>query len=49
MSFNGFYGNVVFACGAIAGNDGRVVIYYGASDESYCWSSYFSKKNNVNF
>jgi predicted GH43/DUF377 family glycosyl hydrolase len=31
---NGFYGNVVFACGAIVEDDGRVIIYYGASDES---------------
>jgi len=31
---NGFYGNVVFACGAIVEDDGRMIIYYGASDES---------------
>ena len=30
----GFYGNVVFACGAVADPDGTVTIYYGASDES---------------
>jgi len=30
----GFYGNVVFACGAITKSDGTVTIYYGASDES---------------
>ena len=30
----GFYGNVVFACGAITAPDGTVTIYYGASDES---------------
>ena len=29
----GFYGNVVFSCGAIAKDDGQVIIYYGASDE----------------
>ncbi|MCK5172278.1 MAG: glycoside hydrolase family 130 protein [Planctomycetes bacterium] len=29
----GFYGNVVFACGAITRDDGTVTIYYGASDE----------------
>jgi len=29
----GFYGNVVFSCGAIVGADGTVTIYYGASDE----------------
>jgi len=30
----GFYGNVVFSCGAITKSDGSVIIYYGASDES---------------
>ena len=30
----GFYGNVVFACGATTKPDGTVTIYYGASDES---------------
>jgi len=29
----GFYGNVVFSCGAITKEDGSVIIYYGASDE----------------
>jgi predicted GH43/DUF377 family glycosyl hydrolase len=29
----GFYGNVVFSCGAITKADGTVTIYYGASDE----------------
>ena len=29
----GFYGNVVFSCGAITKADGTVIIYYGASDE----------------
>jgi predicted GH43/DUF377 family glycosyl hydrolase len=29
----GFYGNVVFSCGAVAKEDGTVIIYYGASDE----------------
>ncbi len=30
---HGFYGNVVFSCGATADAKGRVTIYYGASDE----------------
>jgi len=30
---NGFYGNVVFSCGAITDNKGNVTIYYGASDQ----------------
>ena len=30
----GFYGNVVFSCGAIDQPDGTVYIYYGASDET---------------
>jgi predicted GH43/DUF377 family glycosyl hydrolase len=30
----GFYSNVVFSCGAVADDDGKVTIYYGASDES---------------
>jgi predicted GH43/DUF377 family glycosyl hydrolase len=29
----GFYGNVVFACGAVTDEHGMVTIYYGASDE----------------
>jgi predicted GH43/DUF377 family glycosyl hydrolase len=29
----GFFGNVVFTCGAIADADGRVLVYYGAADE----------------
>jgi predicted GH43/DUF377 family glycosyl hydrolase len=29
----GFYGNVVFSCGAVTKEDGSVTIYYGASDE----------------
>ena len=29
----GFFGQVVFSCGAVAGTDGRVIIYYGAADE----------------
>lgn len=29
----GFYGNVVFSCGATVDVDGNIVIYYGASDE----------------
>ena len=28
----GFFGNVVFSCGAVANNDGAVTIYYGAAD-----------------
>ncbi len=31
---SGFYGNVVFSCGAITDDDGNVTIYYGAADES---------------
>ncbi len=31
----GFFGNVVFSCGALEEN-GRVSIYYGAADESVC-------------
>ena len=30
---NGFFGNVVFACGAVELNE-KLIIYYGASDES---------------
>lgn len=30
---NGFFGNVVFSCGAVDFEDGRVIIYYGAADE----------------
>ncbi len=29
----GFFGKVVFSCGAVAEDDGRVIIYYGAADE----------------
>lgn len=32
----GFFGNVVFTCGAVPFPDGRIIIYYGASDESTC-------------
>lgn len=32
----GFFGNVVFTCGAVPDPHGRVVIYYGASDEFTC-------------
>lgn len=28
----GFFGNVVFTCGAVAEPDGRVIVYYGAAD-----------------
>jgi predicted GH43/DUF377 family glycosyl hydrolase len=31
----GFFGNVVFTCGAVADGD-RLTIYYGASDEYTC-------------
>lgn len=30
----GFYGNVVFSCGAVEKQNGDLMIYYGASDES---------------
>ncbi len=30
----GFFGNVVFTCGAVADPDGRVIVYYGAADQS---------------
>jgi predicted GH43/DUF377 family glycosyl hydrolase len=29
----GFFGNVVFTCGAVAEQDGRVIVYYGAADQ----------------
>jgi predicted GH43/DUF377 family glycosyl hydrolase len=29
----GFFGNVVFTCGAVHESDGRIIIYYGAADE----------------
>ncbi len=29
----GFFGNVVFTCGAVDEPDGRVLVYYGAADE----------------
>lgn len=32
---DGFFGNVVFTCGCIL-QDGKLVIYYGASDETIC-------------
>ncbi|MHC4441676.1 MAG: glycoside hydrolase family 130 protein [Planctomycetota bacterium] len=32
----GFFGQVIFTCGAIAESDGRVIIYYGAADEYTC-------------
>jgi predicted GH43/DUF377 family glycosyl hydrolase len=32
----GFFGNVVFSCGAVVEANGRVVVYYGASDEHTC-------------
>lgn len=31
---HGFYGNVVFACGAVQRPDNSILLYYGASDES---------------
>ncbi len=30
----GFYGNVVFSCGAVEKDNGDILLYYGASDES---------------
>jgi len=33
---HGFFGNVVFSCGALAEPDGRVVVYYGAADRQVC-------------
>jgi len=30
----GFYGNVVFSCGAWVTDRGEVTLYYGASDEA---------------
>ncbi|MFC1809227.1 glycoside hydrolase family 130 protein [Candidatus Omnitrophota bacterium] len=36
---NGFFGNVVFTCGAILRNNGMIDVYYGASDEKICLSS----------
>jgi len=32
----GFFGSVVFTCGAVTDPDGKVIIYYGASDEYTC-------------
>ncbi len=32
----GFFPNVVFSNGVIAGGDGSVRIYYGACDETVC-------------
>jgi predicted GH43/DUF377 family glycosyl hydrolase len=32
----GFFGGVVFPCGAIVEDDGQVLIYYGAADERTC-------------
>src|SRR5690606_725019 len=29
----GFYGNVVFSCGAVPMEDGRILVYYGCADE----------------
>ena len=29
----GFFGNVVFTCGAVPEPDGRIILYYGAADE----------------
>jgi predicted GH43/DUF377 family glycosyl hydrolase len=33
---NGFFGRVVFPCGADVREDGTVYVYYGAADESTC-------------
>ena len=32
----GFFGDVIFTCGAIGDSDGRIIIYYGAADEYTC-------------
>ena len=32
----GFFGGVVFPCGADVREDGRVILYYGAADDSTC-------------
>ncbi len=32
----GFFGEVVFTCGALLEPDGRVVVYYGAADRQIC-------------
>ena len=32
----GFFGGVIFSCGADVREDGRVTIYYGAADECMC-------------
>ena len=32
----GFFGGVVFSCGALVSDDGEVTIYYGAADEYTC-------------
>jgi len=32
----GFFGGVVFACGALVDPDGKVTVYYGAADECTC-------------
>lgn len=32
----GFFGDVVFPCGADVRSDGSIVVYYGAADESIC-------------
>ena len=35
----GFFGNVVFTCGAIRRENNQIDIYYGASDETLCLAS----------
>ena len=40
----GFFGNVVFTCGAIQRKDKQVDIYYGASDEVLCLASLSEKE-----
>ncbi len=30
---DGFYGNVVFTCGAVDTPDGRILVYYGCADQ----------------
>ena len=33
---DGFFGNVIFTNGMVEAPDGRLLLYYGASDESAC-------------
>ncbi|MCH7505093.1 glycosidase, partial [PVC group bacterium] len=40
----GFFGNVVFTCGAIQRDHNQIDIYYGASDEALCLASLSEKE-----